>query len=959
MQVLLYNQLNSAKIKGFSKFKKAMESDDFVSADVKKVAHNLYRAKLNDKARLLFCVYQYEGRSCCLVVEYLPNHEYEKSRFLTGLSEVDESKLPEVTVENLVPEPAVYINPSCAHFYFLDKILSFDEQQQQIYDTPAPIVIIGSAGSGKTALTLEKMKQAIGDVLYVSHSAFLVQNSRDLYYAHGYENPDQEGVDFLSFTEYLESIHVPQGREVSRRDFERWFSRQPKNKLSAHRLYEEFRGVLTGPSVDEPWLSRDDYLNLGVRQSLFGDTVRAEVYDLFTKYLKFLEDSGLFDSNIVSQQYLPKVEPRYDFVVVDEVQDITNTQLLLILSSLRERGQFILGGDANQIVHPNFFSWSKVKSLFFEQEQLHSADQTLRILQSNYRNSPLVSAVANRILKLKHARFGSVDKQSNYLMRSVGCQEGKLQLLADDDKVRRQLDENTRRSTRFAVVVMHAEQKKLAQQVFSTPLVFSIQEAKGLEYDSIILFNFVSDEEKIFDEIAKGVVIEDLEVDELKYARAKSKADKSLEAYKFYINALYVAVTRAISNLYIVESQLQQPLMKLLDLSRFTGELSLDKQESSLQEWQQEAHKLEMQGKQEQADSIRQNILKEQKVPWQPIDKHRLLELKQQALQQNNKKAQLQLLEYSYLLRFNQYINQLEEKEFQAAVKMRNNSSKAIKSIYKNHFMLYDLKQPNGVLREINKYGVDHRTIFNLTPLMTATIIGNFEIAKVIVDAGADKSIVADNGLNAWQLLLARVLQSPDEIKRIDDFYRLLAPGAIAIQVDGRLEKLDEHSMHGFLFNAFFALWLDFVPEQVARMSGLITAAKLAELFAVLPDSVLSPMKKQRAYISRYLSQNEVDRDIPRNRKLFVRYKRGHYILNPKLKVRVADQWHPLYQLLSFDGWGYKIPNSIYLSVQKGFPWDHGEEISWWRKYFNDHIEQFKSNLSELIEAESQCPQDR
>ncbi len=28
------------------------------------------------------------------------------------------------------------------------------------------------------------MKQAIGDVLYVTQSAYLVKNSRDLYYAH-------------------------------------------------------------------------------------------------------------------------------------------------------------------------------------------------------------------------------------------------------------------------------------------------------------------------------------------------------------------------------------------------------------------------------------------------------------------------------------------------------------------------------------------------------------------------------------------------------------------------------------------------------------------------------------------------------------------------------------------------------------------------------------------------------
>ena len=36
-----------------------------------------------------------------------------------------------------------------------DKVLSFDEAQEALYRLPSPIAIIGSAGSGKTALALE------------------------------------------------------------------------------------------------------------------------------------------------------------------------------------------------------------------------------------------------------------------------------------------------------------------------------------------------------------------------------------------------------------------------------------------------------------------------------------------------------------------------------------------------------------------------------------------------------------------------------------------------------------------------------------------------------------------------------------------------------------------------------------------------------------------------------------
>ena len=48
-----------------------------------------------------------------------------------------------------------------------------------------------------------------------------------------------------------------------------------------------------------------------------------------------MQDNNYYDPNILSYQYLSLVEPRYDFVVGDEVQDLTMIQLQLILTSLR------------------------------------------------------------------------------------------------------------------------------------------------------------------------------------------------------------------------------------------------------------------------------------------------------------------------------------------------------------------------------------------------------------------------------------------------------------------------------------------------------------------------------------------------------------------------------------------------------------------------------------------------
>ena len=72
--------------------------------------------------------------------------------------------------------------------------------------------------------------------------------------------------------------------------------------------------------------------------------------------------------------------------------------------------------------------------------------------------------------------------------------------------------------------------------------------------------------------------------------RARDKADKSLEVYKFFVNALYVALTRALRNVYLIESDTQNPLLSLLDLS-VAGNIAINAQQSSLEDWQKEARK--------------------------------------------------------------------------------------------------------------------------------------------------------------------------------------------------------------------------------------------------------------------------------------------------------------------------------------------------------------------------------
>ena len=196
MKILEYADLDVAKVKRqYEKTIDFLANDDFRSADVKKLSEQgLYRAKLDDANRLLFKIMSFNGERYALILETVLNHAYEKSKFLRGVR-IDEAKIMAVDRAESVAEDTPqlrYVNPDVKRFHFLDKAISFDPEQQEVYRLSAPLIIIGPAGSGKTALTLEKMKRLYGRILYVTLSKYLADNSRSLYYSHYYENEEQD-----------------------------------------------------------------------------------------------------------------------------------------------------------------------------------------------------------------------------------------------------------------------------------------------------------------------------------------------------------------------------------------------------------------------------------------------------------------------------------------------------------------------------------------------------------------------------------------------------------------------------------------------------------------------------------------------------------------------------------------------------------------------------------------------
>ena len=366
-ELLYHNELDLKGIeKNFQKTINQLLAADFKSAAVCKMGNTgFYRARLNIKDRLLFAPVKHNNKTYLLLLEWIKDHNYARSRFLRGALLPPDDQLMPVSNGSMETDSDIkklsYLNPGAQHINILNKFISFDEIQDSVMRLHSPLIIIGSAGSGKTALVLEKLKLLTGNIAYISLSRFLVEGASKMYYAHGYENEDQD-VEFLSLSDYLASWEKPEGKEIHFRPFEQWFSRhaQALKINEPYRVFEEFKGVITGSPVHTPWLSAEEYFSLGVKQSVFSLPEREKLYPLFQKYLAWMKEENCYDSNILCFDYLQKITQRYQYIIVDEVQDITNIQLKCILQSLTVKTNFILTGDSNQIVHPNFFSWSKV-----------------------------------------------------------------------------------------------------------------------------------------------------------------------------------------------------------------------------------------------------------------------------------------------------------------------------------------------------------------------------------------------------------------------------------------------------------------------------------------------------------------------------------------------------------------------------------------------------------------------
>lgn len=481
-------------------------------------------------------------------------------------------------------------------------------------DHPFPLFINGRAGSGKSTILqylfadllfyylTNRDARVMAPPMYLTANGELLRvartfverllKSETVFVQQANQLRIQDNVDLLNeafreFQPHLLSlvpaeIRVERFAAAARVDYAR-FRRMWKDRFGheTHAVrdfgpdisWHVIRSYIKGMS-SETFLEPDEYAQLPENQITVTQQAFTDVYNRVWCgwYQTILDDEHLWDDQDLTRYILDEdlAKPTYPAVFCDEAQDFTRLELELLLRlnlfsgralppNSISRVPFAFAGDHFQTLNPTGFRWDTIKASFVEKFILAldptkwsgRADLNYRELNFNYRSTDKIVRFNNHVQALRAALFHLPDlkPQTPWMSKThsfpvvwfrandgmfwnkfrehggfvviVPCNEGEERTFVQDDPI---LRENIRVED-------------------DVPLnVLSASRAKGREYPAVIVYGFGANEQT---EIVARL--------ESSLAPNDSDRDKSLPL-QYFINRLYVAVSRPKRRLVVVDS---------------------------------------------------------------------------------------------------------------------------------------------------------------------------------------------------------------------------------------------------------------------------------------------------------------------------------------------------------------------------------------------------------------------
>ncbi|CAJ1417193.1 unnamed protein product [Effrenium voratum] len=290
-----------------------------------------------------------------------------------------------------------------------------------------------------------------------------------------------------------------------------------RTSLTAEVLWREIQTFIKGHRLvietEHGYLSEVQYFTeIGKKMNWAMDGREEEAYALFRQYEIHKKRLGGFDRMDLAVDLLRRLGrhgyhgPRLDDTCVDEAQDLSQVEAVLIMQVVKSPENLIFVGDTCQTVSTETdFRFQDLISCFTQ--VLEEQPPKLKSLLINYRSHDGIVQAANKIVKLLEILYPkTIDRLDPAMGQNRGPQPERIGL----EGLRRIFRELSRSSSRCLlgahqmILVRTEEAKRQLREVADMEIgnvitmdqlgtLMNEVEAKGLEFDDVIVARFFQD----------------------------------------------------------------------------------------------------------------------------------------------------------------------------------------------------------------------------------------------------------------------------------------------------------------------------------------------------------------------------------------------------------------------------------------------------------------------------------
>lgn len=284
-------------------------------------------------------------------------------------------------------------------------------------------------------------------------------------------------------------------------------------------------------------------------------------------YQPYLEKNNFYDDNDLARLLIKKINnneiQKFDYVLIDELQDLTELQIIALTKLSKNDNNIMMAGDISQVINPTFFQRGRTGLIF--KNIFNSSLKENIVLYENYRNSENIVFVIQKLLQIRQNKLGKysddIYEKSVQLNKKEGLpifinlsKEKALKNIASWIDV-----------PKVAIIVPDDETKNYLLKKFNVEgetNIYSVHEIKGQEFSKVLTYNIISNHYDKWEYIMSGNV---------------DKGSDLVNQYRYYFNLLYVAITRGRENLFMFEDNKNCQIIKeIIHLFLTIDETTLD-----------------------------------------------------------------------------------------------------------------------------------------------------------------------------------------------------------------------------------------------------------------------------------------------------------------------------------------------------------------------------------------------